>query len=346
MEIERIDTRKLEPAAREQLRKSALRMHKRGRSQESIARELGLRRPTISSWVAKAKSGGGTQEGRRGRPLGQGRTLTAEQEERIKKDIVDKTPDQMKLAFALWNANAVRAYIKQSFLIDLPIRSVRRYLNRWGFTPQRPMKRAFEQKPELVKKWLETDYPAIAARAKTEGAEIYWGDETGVSSVEHYPRGYAPKGKTPVLVLSQSKRERVNLISAVNNRGAMRFMVYQETMTFQVLIRFMDRLVKDAGRKVFLILDNLRVHHSKVVQAWLKDHEESIEVFFLPSYSPELNPDEFMNCDLKARLNADAPSRGEKKPLKKKVVSHLKSIQKQPHRVRSYFRAKSIAYAA
>jgi transposase-like protein len=118
MEIERIDTRKLEPAAREQLRKSALRMHKRGRSQESIARELGLRRPIIFGWVAKAKSGGGTQEGRRGRPLGQGRTLTAEQEERIQKDIVDKTPDQMRLAFALWHANAVRAYIKQSFLID------------------------------------------------------------------------------------------------------------------------------------------------------------------------------------------------------------------------------------
>ena len=345
MEIERIDTRKLDPAAREQLRKTVVRMHKRGHSQEFIARELGLRRPTISRWLAKVNSGGGTHEARRGRSLGDGRTLTAEQEERIQKDIIDKTPDQMKLSFALWNANAGRAYSKQCFLIDLPVRSVRRYLNRWGFTPQRPMRQAFEQKPEAVRKWLESDYPAIAERAKAEGVEIYWGDETGVSSVEHYPRGYAPKGKTPVLVLSQSRRERVNLISAVNNRGTMRFMVYQETMTAQVLIRFMERLVKDAGRKVFLILDNLKVHHSKVVQAWLKEHMESIEVFFLPSYSPELNPDEFMNCDLKGRLNADAPSRGEK-PLKKKVVSHLRSIQKQPHRVRSYFRAKSIAYAA
>lgn len=321
MEIERIDTRKLEPAAREQLRKTVVRMHKRGHSQESIARELELRRPTISHWLAKASSGGGTQEARRGRPLGEGRTLTAQQEERIQKAIVDKTPDQMKLSFALWNAKAVRAYIKQCFLINLPLRSVRRYLNRWGFTPQRPMKQAFEQKPEAVRKWLAIDYPAIAERAKAEGAEIYWGDETGVSSVEHDPRGYAPKGKTPVLVLSQSKRERVNLISAVNNRGAMRFMVYQETMTAQVLIRFMERLVKDAGRKVFLILDNLRVHHSKIVQAWLKEHMESIEVFFLPSYSPELNPDEFMNGDLKNRLNADAPSRGDKQGNRMKKSS-------------------------
>jgi len=157
--------------------------------------------------------------------------------------------------------------------------SVRRYLNRWGFTPQRPLKRAFEQKPEAVRKWLETDYPMIAARAKAEGAEIYWGDETAVSSVEHYPRGYAPKGKTLVLVLSQRKRERINLISAVTYRGTLRFMLNRDTMTAEVLIRFMQRLIKDAGRKIFLILDNLKVHHSKAVTAWLEKNREKIAVF-------------------------------------------------------------------
>jgi transposase len=301
MEKERIDTRKLEPAAREQLRKTALRMYRRGQSHRSIAEALGVRRSTITIWIGKARSGHGTQEAKRGRSLGEFRVLTVAQENRIRKDIVDKTPDQMKLSYALWNAKAVKAYIQQCFLLALPIRSVRRYLQRWGFTPQRPLKRAFEQKPEAVKQWLETDYPAIAARAKREGAEIYWGDETAVASVEHYPRGYAPKGKTPVLVLSQSKRERINLISAVTNRGSMRFMLYRETMTSVVLIRFMQRLVKDAKRKVFLVLDNLRVHHSKAVLAWLEAHREQLEVFFLPSYSPELNPDEFMNGDLKTK---------------------------------------------
>jgi transposase len=345
MEIERVDTRKLEPAAREQLRKTAVRMHRQGLKQAAIADALGVRPSTISIWIGKVRSGEGTKEAKRGRSVGEFRVLTAEQEDRIRKDIVDKTPDQMKLSFALWNAQAVRAYIRQCFLIDVPIRSVRRYLNRWGFTPQRPLKRAFEQRPEAVKKWLETDYPAIAARAKSEGAEIYWGDETAVSSVEHYPRGYAPKGQTPVLVLSQSKRERINLISAVTNRGAMRFMLYRENMTSEVLIRFMQRLIKDAGRKVFLVLDNLRVHHSKVVQAWLEEHREQIEVFFLPSYSPELNPDEFMNGDLKMKMSTSEPTRGGEH-LKKKVVSHLRSIQSQPHRVRSYFKAKPVAYAA
>jgi transposase len=256
--------------------------------------------------------------------------LTAEQEDQIRKEIVEKTPDQMKLSFALWNAQAVRAYIRQCFLIVVSIRSVRRYLNRWGFTPQRLLKGAFEQRPEAVKKWLETDYPAIAARAKSEGAEIYWGDETAVPSVEHYHRGYAPKGQTPRLVLSQSKRERINFISSITNRGAMRFILYKETMTSEVLIRFMQRLIKDAGRKVFLVLDNLRVHHSKVVQAWREEHRKQIEVFFLPSHSPELNPDEFMNGDLKMNNEYErAYSRGEH--LKKKVVSHLRSIQSQLH---------------
>lgn len=203
----------------------------------------------------------------------------------------------------------------------------------------------FEQNPKALKQWLETDYPAIAARAKREGAEIYWGDEAAVSSVEHNPRGYAPKRKTPVLVLSQSKRERINLISAVTNRGSMRFMLCRENMTAKVLTRFMQRLIKDAKRKVFLVLDNLRVHHSKAVQVWLEAHEEQIEVFFMPSYSPELNPDEFMNGDLKTKMRTSEPTRNGEH-LMKKVVSHLRSIQSQPQRVRSYFKAKPVAYAA
>ena len=345
MEKERIDTRKLEPAAREQLRKIAIRMHRQGQTQNAISTTLGIRRATITGWINRSQAGNSTNEAKRGRAVGELRTLTPEQEKRIRYDITDRTPDQLKLSFALWTAKAVRDYIKQSFLIDLPIRSVRRYLSRWGFTPQRPLKRAYEQKPEAVQRWLENDYPAIAARAKAEGGEIFWGDETAVSSVEHYPRGYAPKGRTPVRVLSQSKRERINLISAVTNQGTMRFMMYRESMTADVLIRFMQRLIRDAGRKVFLVLDNLRVHHSKKVQAWLEENRDQIEVFFLPSYSPELNPDEFMNCDLKACMNNSEPTRGADH-LKRKVVSHLKSIQNQPQRVRSYLKAKSIAYAA
>lgn len=165
--MEKIDVRKLELAAREQLRRTAIRMYKRGRSQASIAEELGLRRPTISAWVVREAALGaqGFKEQKRGRAEGTGRRLIEAQEARIKQDIVDRTPDQMKLRFALWSAQAVKAVIKQMFLIDLPIRTVRLYLARWGFTPQRPLKRAYEQRPAAVEKWLVTPRPTPSGTA-------------------------------------------------------------------------------------------------------------------------------------------------------------------------------------
>ena len=217
--MEQIDVRRLDAGAREQLRRMVVRMHKQGRTTTSIAQEMGLHRQTVSGWVAAEAAGGAAalKEARSGRSVGSGRILSAAQEARIQKQILDRSPDQCRLRFALWSAQAVRALIKQLFATDLPVRTVRKYLSRWGFTPHRPLKRAYEQRPEAVEKWLEEEYPAIAERAKQEGAEISWADETGVSSVEHYPRGYAPKGKTPVLVISQFNRERINLISAIPN---------------------------------------------------------------------------------------------------------------------------------
>ena len=215
--MEKVDLRVLTAEARKELRRVAVRLYKRGRRKGEIAQELGLRPTTVGQWISRYEQSGvsGLNEGERGRPLGNGRTLSPAQEERIRRDIIDRTPDQLKMPFALWNAQAVRALMLRHFGIQMPARTVRKYLARWGFTPQRPLKRAYEQKPALVKQWLDESYPAIKARAQAEGAEISWGDETAVSSVEHYPRGYAPKGKTPVLVLSQAKRERLNVLSAL-----------------------------------------------------------------------------------------------------------------------------------
>ena len=322
-------------------------MYKRGRTHTAIAEELGIRRPTVSAWIRAYLASGAKalKEASRGRPVGTGRTLTVAQEQQLQREIVDKTPDQLKLRFALWSAQAVRLLIRQNFGIDMPARTVRKYLKRWGFTPQRPMKRAYERDPEAVEQWLKKDFPAIAARAKAEGGEIHWGDETAAASVEHYPRGYAPKGKTPVMVLSQRERHRVNLISAITNQGTVRFMMYRERLTAGVLIRFLQRLINDARRKVFLVLDNLRVHHSRKVREWLEDKGEQIELFFLPSYAPDLNPDEYLNCDLKAQLNAAEPVRSSDQ-MGKKVLSQLRSLQRQPERIKSYFRNKHIQYAA
>jgi len=227
-----------------------------------------------------------------------GRRLTAEQESGVQKLILEKTPDQIKMPYALWSRTAVMELIEQRFKIKLPVRTVGTYLARWGFAAQVPIKKAYEQRPLEVKAWLDDSYPVIAERAKAEGAEIHWGDETGLRSNDVRGRSFASKGKTPVVRVN-SKRESVGLISTVTNQGKVRWMVLNGALDSDQLIVFLKRLVKDARHKVFLVLDNLRVHHAKLVKAWLAKHQDEIEVFYLPSYSPELNPDEMLNADLK-----------------------------------------------
>jgi len=344
--MEKTDTRRLKPEVLQQLRHQAIRLRKKGMKYKAISEVIDVHHTTICGWW-KAYEREGTKGIRlktRGRKHGAKRTLSPEQEKELQKIIEDKEPDQLKLPFALWTRRAVIQIIKKLYRIDMPIRTAGEYLKRWGFTPQKPLKRAYEQNPEAVKKWLDEEYPKIASQAKKEGAEIHWGDETGLRNDSQHGRSYSPRGKTPVIRLC-AKRERINLISSITNQGKVRFMVYQDTMNSQTLIKFLKRLIKDAGKKVFLILDNLRVHHSKLVKEWLKEHEEEIELFFLPSYSPELNPDEYLNCDLKAGVHSGAPAR-KKADLKKKTISHLRMLQKKPQRVMKYFKHPKILYAA
>jgi transposase len=191
---------------------------------------------------------------------------------------------------------------------------------------------------------LDQEYPDIKKAAKEQGAVIHWGDETGVKNQCHHGRSYAPKGQTPVKK-SMSRKFSVNMISSITNQGLVRFMMYKGNMNAQVVIKFMSRLIKSANRKVFLILDNLRVHHSKVVKHWLEENKEKIEVFYLPSYSPDLNPDEYLNCDLKYALS-EKPSPKSPEMLKINITSHMRKLQKSPQRIKKYFNHKSINYAA
>jgi transposase len=212
------------------------------------------------------------------------------------------------MPYALWTRGAVAELIEQRFGIRLPVRTMGLYLSRWGFTPQKPIRRAYEQSPAAVKKWLEEDYPAIAERAKAEGAEIHWGDETGLRSDDVRGRSFAPIGKTPVVWVN-SRREGLSIISTATNRGQMRWKIFEGALNAEILIYFLGRLINGATKKLFLILDNLKVHHSKPVKAWLTRHAEQIEVFYLPSYSPELNPDEMANADIKQAVTSKAPAR-------------------------------------
>ena len=344
--MQKTDARKHSTEVQQHNREQAIRLHLEGMKRSDIAQIVGIHTSTLSAWIALYNKGGveALKLGQRGRRKGDGRTLTASQERRLKEIIVGKCPDQMQLPFALWSSTAIRALIHSLWGIRIGQRTISEYMRRWGYTPQKAAKRAYERSDKATQEWLKDIYPTIKQRAAWCDAEIFWGDETGISNQCQHVRGYAPKGQTPV-IKTQSKRLRTNLISAVNNQGKLRFMMYRETMTAKVLIRFMGRLIKDTSRKVFLLLDNLRVHHAKLVKAWVEKHKEQIEVHYLPSYSPDMNPDEYLNCDLKQGIRASSPARTQAQ-LEKKVLSHMRKIQALPHRVIRYFSHPAIQYAA
>ena len=273
------------------------------------------------------------------------RILSAEQEAMIRKTICDKRPEQLKMDFCLWSRAAVMLLIEQECQIKLGVRTIGKYLKRWGFTPQKPIKKAYEQRPEAVQAWLDEKYPAIEAQAKAEGGEIHWGDETAVVNTDVRGRSYAPAGKTPVTFAVGGTRHKLSMIATVTNQGKTRWMIIDESFNADKLIEFLESLIKDAKKKVFLILDNLRVHHSKPVKAWLAQRTEQIEVFYLPSYSPELNPEERLNADLKQAMGKRVPVRTKAK-LRDAANEHMYMLEKSPQRVQSFFQDPRVKYAA
>jgi transposase len=344
--MEATDMRSLSRDARHERRVQVIRMRNTGQTYEQIAAQTGLSRTGVFNICKRHEAVGAKalRDAPSGRQMGDGRLLDAAQEATMQKLITGKTPDQLKMPCALWTRVAVADLIKQRFGIRLPVRTMGLYLARWGFTPQKPMKKACEQSPAAVKKWLDEDYPVIAARAKAEGAEIHWGDESGLRSDDVRGRGFAPKGQTPVIRVN-NKRHGLSVISTVTNKGQMRWRIFAGAINTNILIDFLRRLIKGATEKLFLILDNLRVHHAKPVKAWLAEHADAIEEFYLPSYSPELNPEEMASADIKQAVTTLAPART-KLPLVKATARHLRSVQRQPERIRKYFGHDPVRYAA
>lgn len=347
MNMEKIDARKLPREAQDEMRRQAMRMRAELKLPwKEIARVVGVNINTVIGWSKRYSMEGaaGLKSKTRGRRYLSGRTLSLAQEWQLRSIIVGESPKQLSLPFALWNRRAVMQLINVLFDIDMPIRTVGEYLLRWGYTPQRPMKRALEQNPVKVEQWLNDTYPAIAARAKAEGAAIYWGDETAVAEEGHWLRGYAPAGQTPVLV-APSKRHGLSMVSAISHQGLVRFEFIEAVMNTDLLLGFMGRLIEDSPQKVFLILDNLKVHHAKRVTAWLAERKDRIEVFYLPPYSPEINPDEYLNRDFKTVLRSSdrAPS---KTALRQKATLFMDYLVKTPERVRAYFKHSAVQYAA
>jgi len=342
--MEKIDLRKLAPAALQEKKEQVIRLKQKGFIGKQIE-ELTLISANQVSKIWRAFEKGGIKAIKpktRGRRKGEGKLLSTEQEREIRKIIIDKTPEQMKLSFMLWTRQAISDLIYDMYGMRLQLRCITNYLERWGFTCQRPTKKAYVQDNIKVKNFMETEYPAIAMRAKAENAEIYWGDETGVDNQEQYQRGFAPMGQPPVLNIV-SKRERLNMISAITNKGSLKFMIYDERMTQQKFIEFMERLIEDSTRKIFLIVDNLRVHHGKIVKAWLAEHRNEIEVFFIPPYSPELNPDEYLNHALKLHIHSGIVPRT-KQDIREKTQKFMHRLTYYTNEVSAFFRHPRVRY--
>jgi transposase len=341
------DARYLSIDIQEYLRQQAIRLRQAGKTFLDIAEFLGVHRNTVSHWwhLYEADGEDALHQEQRGRTTGAGRHLSAEQEIELQDLILENFPRELEIDSALWTRRAVQQLIEHYSGMAMPIRTVGLYLQRWHFTPQKPLKRAYEQDPKAVQQWLDVEYPALVNRAASEGAELAWGDESGLRSDAQTGRGYAPAGLTPEIDLSQKKRHRINFIASVNNQGFVRFMLYVGKLDRLVFLTFLERLIDGRTRKLIWIVDRHPVHRAKAVQDWLSAHSHAIELVFLPSYSPHLNPVEYLNGDVKAGVHSKAPSR-DGDQLKLRALCHLRKLQKLPARVRRYFQHPDIAYAA
>lgn len=346
MAIELPDARQLSDEALQVLRLRALRGIELGYSEVELADLIGVCHETISRWWSAYRAAGtdALPGDRTGRPVGTGRLLSEEQAQRIRHCLDNHQPQALGLPHALWTRRAVRELIHKEFNIDLAERTVGQYLRRWGYTSKKPGRRSRHQDPDEVEQWLLETYPAVEAQAAREGAEILWTDEVGVAADHHPGTGYARRGERAMLDVP-GPHLRVNQISAISNEGSVQFMTYQGALNAAVFLQFLQRLVSGSRRKVLLIADRLRAHQTPAVQAWLAEHAAQIEVFYLPPYSPELNPVEYLNGDLKGAVN-EAGLPDDRPALQRRLVGFMDKLVRLPAHVVSYFLHPWTQYAA
>jgi transposase len=337
------DARSLSPEAQEALRLRVVKALREGMTQTEAARVFHISRASVNKWSRRHETSGrkALRAQKRGRPTGT--RLEPRQAAQTVRWITGRCPDQLQLPFFLWTREAVQMLLKREFGLQVSVWTVGRYLNGWGLTPQKPVRRAFEQDPVAVRRWLDSEYPDIEREAKHVGAQIFWGDEMGLRSDHQAGRSYGRRGRTPVIP-GTGRRFGCNMISAITNRGKLFFMIFEKEFNFRVFLRFLKRLTRQVKGRVFLILDRHSVHKSAPVRRWLELHTDKLRIFFLPTYSPELNPDELLNQDVKSNaLGRQRPR--DQWEMMDHVRGYLRSTQRQHLRVQAYFYGEHVQYA-
>ena len=325
------------------MRERAVRMLQRGATHAAVAETMGVNVRTIAKWSARFQISGwqGLGERRRGRRAGEQMALSEAQQAELIVVLKGKNPDQLQLPGVLWDRAAVRALIKKLFGIELTRQTVGVYLRKWGFSGKKPERRWAEQDPARVKTWLEEEYPKIKARARKEGALLLFGDEMGVRAGQTAGKTYSPRGQRAIVKLT-GKRFSANVISVVGADGTLAFDVFQGTCDELRFMDFLDKLLAHfpEREKIFLILDNAKFHKSAAIELWLEDHPR-MELFFLPPYAPELNPDELLNQDVHAHVARRRPR--DLETLIKMTVEYLATRTREI--VLNYFKGVHVSYA-
>jgi len=338
------DARHLSAKAQEALRYRVVNALESGMSKSEAARVFNVSRTAVHNWTKVVASSGATSlKARKRGPRASSRLLPHQAASSVRL-MEQKCPDALGLPFYLWTREAVQQFLAQRYELSVSVWTIGRYLKKWGFTPQKPLRRAYEQDRKAVQYWLETEYPQICRKAHQEKAQIHWGDEMGVRSDYQAGRSYGRTGQTPV-VLGTLKRFSCNMISTITNRGKLYFKLFTQRFDAALMLDFLRRLIRQCDQKVFLIVDSHPVHRSHVVKSWVERHAARIRLFFLPSYSPQLNPNELLNHDVKANAVGRQRPRNQTQMINN-IRSYLRSTQRHPNVVQNFFHEKHVAYAA